>query len=124
MTAFADDLAEIGLTEEQFRIDLELRLADGIADMDQGRHAIICKSPIHGNGAFAAREIRADEYALVVKAYGQLTQEGAVVNHSREPNCELVHTPSGHLFLRSLSSIKIAEELTHDYRFAIWGPGP
>lgn len=118
MTDFHDDLAEIGLTESDVNLTLQVQLDAGLAEIDQD--AYVFPSKIHGNGAYTSVARDAGEYALIVRMDNKITEAGAAVNHSREPNCEIAHTPGGNLYLVALRDIEAGEELTHDYRIATW----
>lgn len=122
MTDLDDDLAEIGLTESDVNLTLRVQIAEGFAPITQGFSAEVRPSPIHGNGAFSVANRSAGSCALVVRYDRQITREGAAVNHSRQPNCEIAHVPGGNLHLIALRDIDAGEELTHDYRIATWRP--
>ena len=86
----------------------------------------IKKSKIHGLGLFAKKSIKSNtnlglsHKRLKTPVEGEYevfrTPLGGFVNHSEEPNCQLIETLDN-LFLHTMRNIKRGEELTLEYQW-------
>lgn len=113
---FEETLERLGMTEEDITLAVNRQLqAYGLADIDLSDRAVILASPLHGRGAFAARQFLRGEVVLPVRIEKQLTYPGQFINHSNDPSCDLVHYRNGDHYLVACRVILEGEELTHDY---------
>lgn len=92
----------------------------------------IGKSTIHGKGIFAATDLAAEsDVGLgIIFQYGFIphvtAEPGSMINHSYEPNTDLLYKDDGwHIY--TTKAVKKDTELTLDYNYTPWyiqGPLP
>ena len=73
------------------------------------------ESAIEGRGLFAASAIHAGERLMPARVSGKRTAAGRFVNHSPEPNVEMI-PDGGDIAMVALRDIAEGEELVSDYR--------
>ena len=115
-------LDEVGLTEDFVRSITES--TDDILELPETIFRVT-NSPIEGKGFFVTSPVCADRLILYARVNGRRTQAGRYVNHSMNPNAEMVELSDGNIGLRSLVGIPgcvggdSGTEITVDYRQAI-----
>ena len=112
-------LAELGLTEEQVRVQVE---RDDVVPFPDGTYSIgVYDSPIEGKGVFATSDIKLGDYIAPAFWQGGRTPLGRYTNHSRNPNTKVVYIGEDVYFVASrdikgMRGGRIGEEITVDYR--------
>lgn len=110
-------LKEYGYTHEVVQAQSE-NLADRIEiDLD-GIGVAIGDSLIHNKGIIAKKHFKKGEIIGVALVRGLRTQLGRYVNHSCDPNAEMVKIENNMAILRCLKDIS-DEEITTDYRHTL-----
>jgi hypothetical protein len=121
---FRKMIAEIGMTEEQVRLQSENE-GDQIQFPYGSYKVALSKSFIEGTGMFATAEINDGEVIAPARINGKRTPAGRYVNHSATPNARMVALPGGDIDLVAIASIsgshggKFGDEITVDYRQAM-----
>ena len=79
-------------------------------------------SDIHGKGVFATAKIEPGEIIGPARIAGKRTPIGRYVNHSADPNAEMIELNINEIYLRALQSIDgckggmLGDEITTNYR--------
>ena len=112
---YAAFLAEYGLTEEFVR-----RLVENESDLIAVPlpRMYLARSPIHGNGMFAAGKAAMHDWLGPARIGDCRTMAGRFINHSPSPNVMFMRANGGGLDVIALKDIAASEEITVDYRQA------
>ena len=110
--------------ESSFMVESEDHLCDAQIDLEQAwaDNVTVKPSTIHGNGLFANSPV--NPLAIIAPAIidGLRTPVSQFVNHAKTPNCFLMKTSTGNVYLTAKCDIfgcnGGGDELTIDYRLA------
>ncbi len=116
-------LVDLGVSAEQVRAESEE--GSDVIPFPQGNYKVkVGVSRIEGKGLIATSDIEAGEFICHARIYGKRTPAGRYMNHSRNPNAEMVDR-AGDILVRALRAIEGSqggndgEEITVDYRQAL-----
>ena len=113
---FDTALAELGLTAEEFAAALTLQpVQDGAVPSC----LMVAPSMRHGFGLFATEEMEKGQ-RIQVRVRGEITPAGLYVNHAHDPNTIAVHYRDGEIELETITTVKRGQEITQNYRHAVW----
>lgn len=108
-------LTVLGFTREQLTAISENEL-DQIPF--RGRYPVFTKpSLIHGLGLFSLKHLAAGDYICPARFDGKRTPAGRYMNHSGQPNAEVVLRTTGDVNVYALKDIAPDEEILTDYYF-------